>query len=110
MLSVAERKAVAEAWIAAAKATKQHVMVQVGGCSLPDAQELARHAEKVGANSLLCLPELYFQPKTPQDLIDYLKHIASAAPSTPLLYYHIPSWSNVNSKYSFVLGVIQKQY
>ncbi|KAF7283997.1 hypothetical protein GWI33_022814 [Rhynchophorus ferrugineus] len=95
-MTVAERKSVAEAWVAAAKATKQHVMVQVGGCPLPDAQELARHAEKIGVDSILCLPELYFKPSTPQQLIDYLKNISQAAPNTPLLYYHIPAWTTVD--------------
>lgn len=95
-LNVAERKNVAEAWVAAGKSTKQHVMIQVGGCPLPDAKELAKHAEKIGADSILCLPELYFKPTTAQDLIDYLKEIASGAPNTPLLYYHIPMWSGVN--------------
>ncbi|XP_050306124.1 N-acetylneuraminate lyase-like [Anthonomus grandis grandis] len=96
LLSVAERKAVTEAWVAAGKSTKQHVMVQVGGCALPDVLELAKHAEQIGADSLLCLPDLYFKPKTPQDLIDYLKNVAAAAPNTPLLYYHIPMWSAVD--------------
>jgi len=95
-MTVQERKNLAEAWVSAVKSTKQHLMVQVGGCPLPDAQELARHAEKIGVDSLLCLPELYFKPKTPQELVDYLKLISKAAPNTPLLYYHIPGWSTVD--------------
>ncbi|CAG9766234.1 unnamed protein product [Ceutorhynchus assimilis] len=95
-LSVAERKTITEAWVAAAKTTKQHVMIQVGGCPLPDVLELAKHAEQVGADSILCLPELYFKANTAQELIDYLKNVAAAAPNTPLLYYHIPMWSGVH--------------
>lgn len=95
-MTVQERKNLAESWVAAVKQTKHHLMVQVGGCPLPDAQELARHAEKIGVDSLLCLPELYFKPKTPQELVDYLKNISKAAPNTPLLYYHIPGWSAVD--------------
>lgn len=95
-MTVEERKKVAEKWVSSVRCTKQHVMVQVGGCPLPDAQELARHAEKIGAHSILCLPELYFKPSTPQELIDYLKLISQAAPNTPLLYYHIPAWTCVD--------------
>ncbi|XP_018568553.2 N-acetylneuraminate lyase-like isoform X1 [Anoplophora glabripennis] len=95
-MTVAERKSVVEEWVKAVKITKQHLMVQVGGCPLPDALELAKHAEQVGVDSLLCLPELYFKPSTPAQLIDYLKIVGEAAPRTPLLYYHIPGWSGVN--------------
>lgn len=96
LLSVQERKETAEAWVAAAKHTNQHVMVQVGGAPLPDVLELTRHAEKIGVSSILCLPELYFKPKTPQELIDYLKIVSEAAPNIPLLYYHNPKMSGVN--------------
>ncbi|XP_019868861.1 N-acetylneuraminate lyase isoform X2 [Aethina tumida] len=95
-MTVAERKLVTEAWVKAVKETKQHLMIQVGGAPLPDVLELARHAEKLGVDSLLCLPELYFKPTTPAELTDYLKLVGDAAPKTPLLYYHIPMFTNVN--------------
>ncbi|XP_050312827.1 N-acetylneuraminate lyase-like [Anthonomus grandis grandis] len=87
-LSVRERKNLTEAWARAVKETKQHLMVQVGGAPIPDVLELARHAEKIGVDSILTLPELYFKPKTVQELINYMKFISAAAPNTPLLYYH----------------------
>ena len=34
-----------------------------------------------------------------EDLINYLKTVSNAAPNTPLLYYHIPMFTTVNSKY-----------
>jgi len=49
-------------------------------------------------DSILCLPELYFKPTTPKQLIEYLGIVSEAAPKTPLLYYHIPMMTNVNSK------------
>lgn len=58
----------------------------------------AKHAENIKADSILCLPELYFSPSTSDQLKDYLKLVSSAAPNTPLLYYHIPSLTNVNGK------------
>ncbi|XP_076763054.1 N-acetylneuraminate lyase-like [Xylocopa sonorina] len=94
-MSASERKSVAEAWANVTKRTKQHLMIQVGGAPLPDVLELAKHAESIKADSILCLPELYFKPKTSDDLRDYLKMVSSAAPNTPLLYYHFPDMSNV---------------
>ncbi|XP_044745061.1 N-acetylneuraminate lyase-like isoform X2 [Coccinella septempunctata] len=95
-LSKDERKQLATKWKEAVKTTQQHLMVQVGGAPLPDVLELAKHAEEIGVNSILCLPELYFKPTTPAELIDYLKEVGKAAPNTPLLYYHIPSFSCVH--------------
>lgn len=95
-MNLLERKAIAEAWSEAVKSTKQHLMIQVGGAPLPDVIELAKHAERIKAHSLLCLPELYFKPNKPEELKEYLKVVANAAPNTPLLYYHIPMFTNVN--------------
>ncbi|XP_012343211.1 N-acetylneuraminate lyase-like [Apis florea] len=95
-MSLIERKLVAEAWANAVKITKQHLMIQVGGASLPDVLELAKHAESIKADSILCLPDLYFKPTTMEQLKNYLKLISEAAPNTPLLYYHFPRMTNVN--------------
>ncbi|EZA53418.1 N-acetylneuraminate lyase [Ooceraea biroi] len=95
-MSVSERKLVTEAWVKAVKETKQHLMVQVGGAPLPDVMALAEHAESLHVDSILCLPELYFKPVTSQQLIEYLRIIGDAAPNTPLLYYHIPMFTNIN--------------
>ncbi|XP_072761333.1 N-acetylneuraminate lyase isoform X2 [Anoplolepis gracilipes] len=95
-MSVAERKLITEAWVKATKYTKQHLMIQVGGAPFPDVIQLAKHAEILRVDSILCLPELYFKPTTPQQLIEYLESIGKAAPNTPLLYYHIPMLTNVN--------------
>lgn len=95
-LSVAERKLITETWVKAVKETKQHLMIQVGGAPLPDVIELAKHASSMQVDSILCLPELYFKPTTPKELIEYLEIVGKAAPKTPLLYYHIPMLSNVN--------------
>ncbi|XP_058792412.1 N-acetylneuraminate lyase-like isoform X2 [Phymastichus coffea] len=95
-LSLDERKNVAETWVTAVKETKQHLMVQVGGAALKDVKELAAHAEKIGVDSILCLPELYFKPCNIEELTDYLYTVGASAPKTPLLYYHIPMLSSVN--------------
>ncbi|XP_060535266.1 N-acetylneuraminate lyase-like isoform X2 [Cylas formicarius] len=94
-LSIQERKDLIKAWAEAVQNTKQHLMVQIGGCPLPDVLELARFSEKNGADALLCLPELYYKPKTNQQLIEYLKVVGDAAPNTPLFYYNFPLMTNV---------------
>ena len=113
-MNVKERKQVMEAWAEQCKQKKQHLMVQVGGAALPDVIKLvifnikqdcynrkyvycqASHAEKNGADSILCLPELFQKATTHPELIQYLQIVAKAAPNTPLLYYHIPRMTNVN--------------
>lgn len=84
-------------WADAVKNTSQHLMVQVGGAPFPDVVELARYADDLGVDSILTLPELYFKPTRTQELISYLKFISAAAPNTPLLYYHYPTQTGVNS-------------
>lgn len=58
----------------------------------------AKHAESLHVDAILCLPELYFKPRTSEQLIEYLEIVGQAAPNTPLLYYHIPMFTNINSK------------
>uniref|UniRef100_A0A0A9Z1Y6 N-acetylneuraminate lyase n=1 Tax=Lygus hesperus TaxID=30085 RepID=A0A0A9Z1Y6_LYGHE len=95
-MSTAERKASAEAWKNAVKTTKQSLMVMVGGAALTDVMDMAAHAEKIQADAILCLSDLFFRPQTVGQLVDYFCHVSKAAPNTPLLYYHIPSFTGIN--------------
>ncbi|OXU28971.1 hypothetical protein TSAR_002348 [Trichomalopsis sarcophagae] len=101
-MSTEERIQVAEAWSEAVKATKQHLMIQVGGTNLQDVKKLASHAQSIRANSILCLPELYYKPRTVEELIDYLKEVGEAAPEIPLFYYHSPDATGVNRELAFL--------
>src|SRR4051794_5488744 len=47
-LTVAERKAMAERWLAVTRGTDLRVVVHVGANCLADARELAAHAQKIG--------------------------------------------------------------
>lgn len=104
-----ERKLAANAWADAVRSTGQHLMIQVGGAALPDVLELASHAERLKADSLLCLPDLYFKPSSPQRLVDYLSIVAAAAPRTPLLYYHIPGLTNVTVNVAELVELASRQ-
>ena len=85
--SVAERKAVAEAWVKAAKG-KLFIIVHVGALSIRDAQELAAHAQKVGADATSIVPANFFKPGSVDTLVEYLNAIVSKAPKLPFYYYH----------------------
>ncbi|GBP17918.1 N-acetylneuraminate lyase [Eumeta japonica] len=94
-LSVTDRKKIIDAWVKAGKPLKLHLQVQVGGAPLRDVLDLAKYCELAGVDSLLTLPELYFKPTDVDSLVSYVELVAKAAPSLPVLYYHIPSMSNV---------------
>ncbi|XP_056641003.1 N-acetylneuraminate lyase-like [Diorhabda sublineata] len=95
-MTVTERKLVAEEWISATRSRNMHVMVQISACPLPDVQELTKHAEMIGADSILCIPELYYRPSCNDELADYLKIISDIAPKTPLIYSHNPEMTAVD--------------
>ncbi|XP_019538314.4 N-acetylneuraminate lyase B [Aedes albopictus] len=96
LMNVEERKQVTEAWKKACDDNGIVLMVQIGGAPYPDVVELAKHAEKLGVDGVLCLPELYFKPKSPEKLTEYLKNVAAYCPTTPFFYYHIPMFTDVS--------------
>ncbi|CAH2242996.1 jg19439 [Pararge aegeria aegeria] len=106
--SVADRKKVADAWVKTGKTCGLHIMVQVGGAPLSDVLELAEYCSKIGVDSLLTLPELYFKPQSVSELVSYVKLVANRAPNLPVLYYHIPSMSKVELNMpSFIIEATQ---
>ncbi|XP_045502621.1 N-acetylneuraminate lyase-like [Colias croceus] len=94
-LPVSVRKKIIDEWLKAGKKTGQHIMVQVGGAPMADVQELAKYCSRIGVDSILTLPELYFKPKTVAELVDYIAEVAKCAPNLPVLYYHIPKMTLV---------------
>lgn len=107
-LSVAERKALAEDWCHKAKGKMDQVVVHVGCMSLRDSQELARHAAQIGADGIAVISPSFFKPRTAADLKAFLGEVASAAPSVPFYYYHIPSITGVNIPVRDVLNGIEE--
>lgn len=108
-LNVIERKKVTQKFFDACKHFDVVMMVQISGCPFADVIELARHAEEIGVHGVLCLPELYFKPKTVEHLVKYLKDIASQCPITPLYYYHIPMFTDVNLPMSSFMELASKE-
>ena len=97
-LTVNERKMILEAWMQTkqVKGKKLFVMAHIGGNCQPDTAELAKNAEKVGADSIVLMPPYFFKPKNEEQVIDWIESIAKEIPTMPIFYYHIPSFTGVN--------------
>lgn len=96
LMSVSERKKITEKWQETCKKFDILMMVQISGCPFVDAVELAKHAAELKVDGVLCLPELYFKPKTVAKLVNFLKDLSIYCPDIPLYYYHIPMFTQVD--------------
>ncbi len=94
-LTGAERRAVAERWAKAA-AGRFPVVVHVGHACVRDAQELATHAEGIGANAIAAVPPFYHKPTGTDEVVQFLAALARSAPRTALYYYDIPGMTGVS--------------
>jgi len=95
-MTVDERKKALEKWSEVCKKLDVLLMVQVSGCAMVDAIELTKHAASLKVDGVLCLPELYFKPKSIAQLVQYLKEISSHCSNIPFYYYHIPMLTQVD--------------
>lgn len=100
-MTTSERKKVTEVWSEICKKESILLMVQISGCGFADAIELANHAAGLNVDGVLCLPELYFKPKTSAKLVEYIKRIAKHCEKIPVYYYHIPMFTTVDGISSF---------
>ena len=88
LLSLAERKRVAEVVVARA-AGRVPVVVHAGAASTRDAIDLARHARQVGAQAVAVVSPYYFP--LPQDaLVEHFVRVSEAVAGYPVLLYNIP--------------------
>jgi len=94
-LTESERKAVAEAWVKAARG-RLKIFVHVGHPTIKVAQSLTEHAAQIGADAASAVSAFYFKPDSVETLIEAMAAIASAAPSLPFYYYHIPALTSVS--------------
>lgn len=93
-LSTLERMRVAEAFVNASNG-RMIIIVHVGHSSITDSKALAVHAESIGADAFSAVAAFYFKPINVQALALCMAEIASAAPSIPFYYYHIPTLTGV---------------
>lgn len=94
-LTIEERMAIAERWVEVAK-KNLNVIVHVGHNCLKDCQNLAMHAQKIGAKAIALVAPSFFKPNNVDDLVDFCLEVANSALNLPFYYYHIPSLSGVN--------------
>ncbi|WP_438481328.1 dihydrodipicolinate synthase family protein [Oleiharenicola lentus] len=90
-----ERRKLAETWRRATKG-KLKLIVHVGHNSLRESQELAKHAQSIGADAVATLAPSFFKPEGLAGIIDWCAAVAKSAPKTPFYYYHMPGMTGVN--------------
>ena len=89
--TIEEKKQVAEAWAKATKLDKDFKVINlVGGTSVAECKEMARHTQEVGLYGVSFTAPFYFKPGSAQALADCCAQVAAAAPDTAFYYYHIP--------------------
>ncbi|XP_045694364.1 N-acetylneuraminate lyase [Phyllostomus hastatus] len=108
-LSISERRQVAEEWVTKGRNKLDQVVIHVGALSLKESQELAKHAAEIGANGIAVIAPFFFKPQNKDDLTEFLKEVAAAAPGLPLYYYHIPSLTGVKIRAEELLDGIQEK-
>ncbi len=96
-ISTTEKMTVAEAWAACTNNDKDFkVMSLVGGTSITDAIELAKHANEIGLYAVSLTSPFYFKPANVEMLAKCCIEVASAVPDLPFYYYHIPVLTGVD--------------
>lgn len=103
-MTVAERMAVCERWIAVAKGTPLRVIVHVGANAVTESGDLAAHAEKHGAAAVAMIAPNFFKPDSVQSLVSCCLFVAHKCRNTPFFYYDIPSFTNVRLSMSDFLA------
>lgn len=95
LLTREERLTLVEEWMKAAGG-KLKVIVHIGQASIEDQKTMAAHAQKVGAFGVATMAPSFLPARTMNDLVEYMKAAAAAAPKLNFYYYHIPALSGVN--------------
>jgi len=95
-MTIDERKTLAEAWLEWGTAEGLYIIVNVGTTVLAEAKELAAHALEHGAAAIASVPPYYNAAPDIPTLVSWLKDMASAAPTLPFFYYHLPGVTQVN--------------
>lgn len=96
LLTMEERKLVAEKWLSVSKNNDAFkVITVVGSNRITEAIELAKHAEANGSYGISYIAPYYYKPATIDALVDCCVQVSEAVPHLPFYYYHIPILTNV---------------
>lgn len=88
-LTIAERKLLAEVAVKAT-AGRVPVSIHVGALAVEDSLELARHAQKIGADAVISITPYFWRP-SPEAIYDYYVRLGTAV-DLPLIAYSSPSY------------------
>jgi len=88
-LTIAERKHFAEVAVKVT-AGRVPVSIHVSALAVEDTMELARHAEKIGADAILAITPYFWNPST-EALYDYFVRLGTSI-DLPLIAYNSPSY------------------
>jgi N-acetylneuraminate lyase len=95
-MTTKEKMIVAEAWAACtANDSDFKVMTLLGGTSIADCKELAKHAQGIGLYGISFTAPFYFEPVNVEMLAKACIEVASTVPDMPFYYYHIPVLTGV---------------
>lgn len=108
-LTVDERKSIAEKWASASKGKLDLLILHITTSCILETQELAKHAETLNVDAISLLPPFYYKCATTDEFIAYFKQVSQVAPKTPIIYYHIPTFTGVNVKLSEFLPAVSKE-
>jgi N-acetylneuraminate lyase len=102
-----EKKLVAQAWATATQNDENFKVINlVGGTSINDCIELAKHTEEIGLYAVSFTAPFYFKPASAEALAKCCSQVAAAAPNTVFYYYHIPVLTGCNvSMYDLLQAV-----
>lgn len=106
-LTQAERRGIAEAWVAARAKYGVKVINHIGSSSIAEAKELAKHAQDSGCDAICAMAPMFFKPTGPKGLAVWLKEVAAEAPKLPLYYYNFPAITGVDIRPDLLLEQIE---
>lgn len=88
-LTIAERKAFAEVAVRIV-AGRIPVSIHVSALAVEDSMELARHAQRIGADAIIAITPYFWSP-TPDAIYDYFVRLGTSV-DLPLIAYNSPSY------------------
>ncbi len=105
LMSVEERKLVAEAMVTTAGKRVMRI-IHIGGLVVQDILSLARHAEQIGADAVACLTPFYYHLDT-KALEEFYAKIAEAT-TLPILLYNIPQNTGYNIRPATIAAIVER--
>lgn len=98
VMTLDERMRLTEKWHEITRKYDMKMLVNIGGMDLSSVYMLAEHAERLKADAVMLMPDLFYKPMTEEDLLMYMKDIMMHMPTRPVLYYHIPMMTGIRCK------------